>query len=226
MALVHDKTLRGRTRIGWLDSHHTFSFRWLERSGPNGPPGPARAERRCGCARRGLRQARPPGDGHRDLRHLRGPAARRLHGQSIRDQRRRVSAHVCRHRRPAFRDECIRHRRSALSADLDRSRANWRPTELLSRPRWTWTASATPSCPSLVPNRTSNRPCCAQIPTSTWPGSTMARRSAKISRRAERAFSRLSAAWWTLKETGYPQETACSLNPRHCAKSRLAAKRN
>jgi redox-sensitive bicupin YhaK (pirin superfamily) len=26
MALVHDKTLRGRTRIGWLDSHHTFSF--------------------------------------------------------------------------------------------------------------------------------------------------------------------------------------------------------
>ena len=26
MALIHDKSLRGRTRIGWLDSHHTFSF--------------------------------------------------------------------------------------------------------------------------------------------------------------------------------------------------------
>ena len=26
MALIHDKSLRGRTEIGWLDSHHTFSF--------------------------------------------------------------------------------------------------------------------------------------------------------------------------------------------------------
>ena len=26
MALIHEKSLRGRTRIGWLDSHHTFSF--------------------------------------------------------------------------------------------------------------------------------------------------------------------------------------------------------
>ena len=26
MALVHEKSLRGRTRTGWLDSHHTFSF--------------------------------------------------------------------------------------------------------------------------------------------------------------------------------------------------------
>lgn len=26
MALIHDKSLRGRTQIGWLDSHHTFSF--------------------------------------------------------------------------------------------------------------------------------------------------------------------------------------------------------
>ena len=26
MALIHEKSLRGRTQIGWLDSHHTFSF--------------------------------------------------------------------------------------------------------------------------------------------------------------------------------------------------------
>ena len=26
MVLIHEKSLRGRTRIGWLDSHHTFSF--------------------------------------------------------------------------------------------------------------------------------------------------------------------------------------------------------
>jgi redox-sensitive bicupin YhaK (pirin superfamily) len=26
MALIHDKTLRGKTRTGWLDSNHTFSF--------------------------------------------------------------------------------------------------------------------------------------------------------------------------------------------------------
>jgi redox-sensitive bicupin YhaK (pirin superfamily) len=26
MALIHDKAVRGRTRTGWLDSHHTFSF--------------------------------------------------------------------------------------------------------------------------------------------------------------------------------------------------------
>lgn len=26
MALVHEKSARGRTKIGWLDSHHTFSF--------------------------------------------------------------------------------------------------------------------------------------------------------------------------------------------------------
>ena len=26
MALIHEKTVRGRTQIGWLDSHHTFSF--------------------------------------------------------------------------------------------------------------------------------------------------------------------------------------------------------
>lgn len=26
MPLIHDKAIRGRTRTGWLDSHHTFSF--------------------------------------------------------------------------------------------------------------------------------------------------------------------------------------------------------
>ena len=26
MALTHEKSLRGKTKIGWLDSHHTFSF--------------------------------------------------------------------------------------------------------------------------------------------------------------------------------------------------------
>ena len=26
MALIHEKAVRGRTQIGWLDSHHTFSF--------------------------------------------------------------------------------------------------------------------------------------------------------------------------------------------------------
>lgn len=26
MALIHEKSVRGRTKIGWLDSHHTFSF--------------------------------------------------------------------------------------------------------------------------------------------------------------------------------------------------------
>jgi redox-sensitive bicupin YhaK (pirin superfamily) len=26
MALIHQKSVRGRTKIGWLDSHHTFSF--------------------------------------------------------------------------------------------------------------------------------------------------------------------------------------------------------
>lgn len=26
MALIHEKAVRGRTKIGWLDSHHTFSF--------------------------------------------------------------------------------------------------------------------------------------------------------------------------------------------------------
>ena len=26
MTLLHEKSLRGRTRMGWLDSHHTFSF--------------------------------------------------------------------------------------------------------------------------------------------------------------------------------------------------------
>jgi len=26
MVLIHDKSLRGRTKMGWLDSHHTFSF--------------------------------------------------------------------------------------------------------------------------------------------------------------------------------------------------------
>jgi quercetin 2,3-dioxygenase len=26
MALIHDRSLRGRSKTGWLDSHHTFSF--------------------------------------------------------------------------------------------------------------------------------------------------------------------------------------------------------
>ena len=113
---------RPHTRIGWLDSHHSFSFGHHYDPDEHPPRPAARQQRRPRRGRHRLQHPPAPGHGDRHVGARRRARAQGLRGQPRGALSRARPAHERGHRHLALRDEPHGRRRRALRPDVGAAR--------------------------------------------------------------------------------------------------------